>query len=483
MKEEDIDMKNLAIALFAIIPLFAMAKAPCDDGSQNVGKGAGDRVGSYDPNDIIGSPGKGTARYVSRGERLAYTIDFENVSNATAAAQMIRITLPEDPNLDWSTLQLDAIAMGRENIDNNLAGKRPSLAALESTGLTSDNGYLVRTSVAEENGNLVWTMRIWDDTTDDNFPDEALAGILPPNDPATHCGEGYVKYSVCVKTNAAQNAVITAKGTIVFDNNDPIDTDPWWTNTVGLDIVVEPFADDIGYMGYYDGESHGIDVIVREPSEGTTVKYCETEDGTYTTTPVTYRDIGTNTVYFTVEKEGYVPYNGFAHVIIKSADDSEIPMEPGEVSQVFTTEEAATNVAAHAHVAFPADLAEFVSQADRDRYTGLFRIVTKPVPGGWQNSIEFTEEAEQELRQSLDDALKTFDLSRITIEDTNWVVPNPVKGLYYALERTEDLASGFNVNAYKEATTVSVTFTVNETGNTAGRAFYRLLISACPPVE
>ena len=67
--------------------------------------------------------------------------------------------------------------------------------------------------------------------------------------------------------------------------------------------------------------------------------------------------------------------------------------------------------------------------------------------------------------------------------DTNWVVPNPVKGLYYALERTEDLASGFNVNAYREATSVSVTFTVNESGNAAGRAFYRLLISACPPVE
>jgi hypothetical protein len=158
-------------------------------------------------------------------------------------------------------------------------------------------------------------------------------------------------------------------------------------------------------------------------------------------------------------------------------------MEPGEISQVFANETAATNVAAHAHVAFPADLADSVSQADRDRYTALFRIVTKAVSGGWQNSVEFTPDAERELRQSLDNALKTFDLSRITIEDTNWVVPNPVKGLYYALERTEDLASGFNVNAYREATSVSVTFTVNESGNAAGRAFYRLLISACPPVE
>ncbi len=476
-------MKRIAFIILAVLPLFAVArKAPCDDGATPRGKGAGDRVSSYDPNDIIGPEGKGEQRYVSRGERLAYTIDFENVSNATASAQMIRVTLPEDPNLDWSTLQLDTIAMGHDS-DSNLVGKRPGSAALESTGLTSDNGYLVKTSVTDEDGKLVWTMRIWDDTTEDNFPDDALAGILPPNNPDTHCGEGYVKYSVCVKTNAAQNAVITAKGTIVFDTNAPIDTDPWWTNTVGLDISVEPFANDIGYLGYYDGELHGIDVIVREPAEGTVVKYCATEDGTYTTTPVTYRDVGTNTVYFTVEKGGYVPYYGFAYVIIKSAEDSENTMEPGEVSQVFSTEAAATNVAAHARVAFPADLAEFVSQADRDRYTGLFKIVTKAVSGGWQNSVEFTAEAEEELKESLDNALKTFDLSRITIEDTNWVVPNPVKGLYYALERTEDLSAGFNVNAYKEATTVSVTFTVNESGNTAGCAFYRLLITACPPEE
>lgn len=475
-------MKMLASVLLAALPLLVMAKAPCVDDSKDEGGGAGDRVSSYDPNDIIGPEGKGAQRYVSRGERLAYTIDFENVSNATASAQMIRVTLPEDPNLDWSTLQLDTIAMGHDS-DSNLVGKRPSAVALESTGLTSDNGYLVKTSVTDEGGKLVWVMRVWDDTTEDNFPDDALAGILPPNNPDTHCGEGYVKYSVCVKEDAPQNAVITAKGTIVFDTNEPIDTDPWWTNTVGLDIVVEPFADDIGYMGYYDGESHGIDVIVREPAEGTTVKYCETEDGEYTTTPVAYRDVGTNTVYFTVEKQGYVPHNGFAYVIIKSVDDSEIAMEPGEISQVFANETAATNVAAHAHVAFPADLADSVSQADRDRYTALFRIVTKAVSGGWQNSVEFTPDAERELRQSLDNALKTFDLSRITIEDTNWVVPNPVKGLYYALERTEDLASGFNVNAYREATSVSVTFTVNESGNAAGRAFYRLLISACPPVE
>lgn len=455
---------------------WAALGALCDDGdSEDEDSTSTEEVSSYDPNDIIGPAGKGAARYVSRGERISYIIDFENVSNATAAAQIITVRLPEDPNLDWSTLELGEIMMAG-SFDRSFVGRKANGPV--STELACAKGYSVRTSVTEADGALVWVMRIWDDTTYDNFPDDALAGILPPNDPETHCGEGYVKYSVCVKQDAPQNAVITAKGTIVFDRNDPIDTDPWWTNTVGLDIEIVPFVDDIGYYGPCDGKPHGIDVVVTQPAEGAVVKYCDTQDGTFTTTPVTYSAAGTNTVYFTVEKEGYVPYSGFAHVVLT---DGSVPMEPGEVSAVYATETEATNAAARAHVAFPKDLADEVGQVDKDRYVALFRIATKKVTDGWRNEVEFTPEAVTELRASLDAALKTFDLSRITLEDTNWVVPNPVKGLYYALERTEDLAAGFGVHRYEEATSVSVTFTVNETANAAGRAFYRLLISACPP--
>ena len=455
-----------------------VATAECNDGvTVSEDEDGGNPVSAYDPNDIIGPAGKGERRYVSRGERLAYTIDFENVSNATASAQAIRVTLPKDDNLDWSTLQLGEIMMGNR-MDRTLVGTGTDAL---STGLSREDGYSVRTTVTDDGANLIWYMRAWDERTKDNWPQDARAGILPPNNPTNHCGEGYVKYSVCVKLDAPQNAVITAKGTIVFDTNAPIDTDPWWTNTVGLNVEIEPFADDIGYRGPYDGEPHGIGVIVRQPAEGATVKYCDTADGAFTTTPVTYSEVGTNTVYFTVEKEGYVPYSGFAHVIIDPMDDSNRPMEPGEVSAVYATETLATNAAAHAYVSFPADLKDQVSQADKDRYVGLFRIVTKAVTDGWRNEVEFTPEAVTELWASLDAALKTFDLSRITLEDTNWVVPNPVKGLYYALERTEDLAAGFGVHRYEEATSVSVTFTVNETTNTAGRAFYRLLIPASLP--
>ena len=460
-----------ALAAFAV----CAASAKCNNGNGNdKDAGSGNGVFSLDPNDVVGPAGRGDMRYVSRGERLEYTIDFENVSNATAAAQMIRVTLPEDPNLDWTTLELGEIALGNR-VDSGFVGKKPGATSM---GLNVDGGYSVKSTVEEKDGNLVWFMRIWDETTYDNFPDDAVAGILPPNDKATHRGEGYVKYSVCVKTNAAQNARIEACGTIIFDKNEPITTDPSWWNTVGLEIDVEPFADGIGWEGDWDGEPHGLEVVVNAPS-GCSVTYSEAEDGTYSATPVTFTDVGTNTVWFSVTKDGFTPYVASAKVVIRPTANSPLPVEPGEVSGVFDDWTAATNSAKRMFVRFPSDLAPYVSQAEKDVYVDLFRVVTKETSGGWRNEVEFTPEASVALKESLDSALASFDLSRITLENTDWVVPNPVKGLYYALERTESLTSGFNVHQYSDATSVSVTFTVNEVGRTC--AFFRLVVSACPP--
>ena len=463
--------EKVFLALCLAMAASAASAGLCDDGGGSDNDyNSGKEVKSFDPNDIVGPEGKGAQRYVSRGERLEYTIDFENVTNASASAQKICVTLPQDPNLDWTTLELGEIAMGSRS-DLGFVGKK---AGSVSTGLTTTEGYSVRSSVEEKAGNLVWTMRIWDDTTYDNYPEDALAGILPPNNKETHCGEGYVKYSVCVKTNAAQNAKIEACATIVFDTNEPIVTDPSWTNTVGLAIDVEA----VGWEGDWDGESHGINVVVNAPS-GTTVTYCESEDGTYSATPVTYTDVGTNTVWFTVEKDGYTPYVGSALVVIRPTAESPLPIEAGETSEVFEDYTTATNSAARMFVRFPSDLAPYVSQEEKESYVNLFRVVTKETAGGWRNEVEFTTEAARDLKESLTDALSSFDLSRITLENTEWVVPDPVKGLYYALERTEDLTRGFDIHQYSDATSVSVTFTVNEVGKT--RAFFRLLISACPP--
>ncbi|MBR1815584.1 MAG: InlB B-repeat-containing protein [Lachnospiraceae bacterium] len=72
-----------------------------------------------------------------------------------------------------------------------------------------------------------------------------------------------------------------------------------------------------GYSGVYDGSEHGIEVNVSGVS-GAIIKYSETENGTYKTTPIKYKDVtgSAKTVYYKVEKTGYTTVTGSATVSI-----------------------------------------------------------------------------------------------------------------------------------------------------------------------
>ena len=54
-------------------------------------------------------------------------------------------------------------------------------------------------------------------------PSDPTQGFLPPNNSAGD-GDGFVTYSVRGKSNAPSGTVIDALATIIFDQNDPIDT-------------------------------------------------------------------------------------------------------------------------------------------------------------------------------------------------------------------------------------------------------------------
>ena len=204
-------------------------------------------VNSEDPNEIVGKRGVGEKQYVEQGDRLSYTIYFENKPEATAAAQEVTVVLPKDENLDWSTLQLGEIAFG-DNIDMGLSGKKRGTSDYANPGTNT----FVRTKVSVEDGCLKWYIRDWDPTTTDNFPEDARGGFLPPNVNKSGCGEGHVSYSVCVKTNAVNGTVINASANIQFDKNPWIETDPSWFNTVGSDepLPVHRFYSK-GYKGHF----------------------------------------------------------------------------------------------------------------------------------------------------------------------------------------------------------------------------------------
>lgn len=188
-------------------------------------------VQSIDPNEMSGPLGLGdpeTERYVKPGEWMTYTVYFENRADATAAAQEVRVTNPLSEYLDWSTFEMGEVAFNNQ-IDLGLSGKRggTSEAAIKGTNT------LVRTqfTLDENTGTVEWYLRIVDPTTATGWPEDVFAGFLPPND-ETFRGEGHLTYRVRVRDDAPHGVRIDNSASIVFDYNEPIETDPSWWNTV-----------------------------------------------------------------------------------------------------------------------------------------------------------------------------------------------------------------------------------------------------------
>lgn len=72
-----------------------------------------------------------------------------------------------------------------------------------------------------------------------------------------------------------------------------------------------------GYSGVYDGNEHGIS-ITNAPADAE-VTYSTSENGAYTSTNPTYKDKGSYTVWYKIEKENYETVSGSASVVISQA--------------------------------------------------------------------------------------------------------------------------------------------------------------------
>lgn len=183
------------------------------------GKGGGFGAGSLDPNEKL-TTGTGTHGYITPGSPVVYTIRFENVATATAAAQVVTVTDPLPAQLDWSTLEL--VAIGFNGVD----------LAPPATGLQQ---WSTRTSVAidpnpvdvafafDADSGLVELTLASVDALTGALPEDPFAGFLLPND-ATGRGEGYVSFLVYPDVGLADGATIRNTAEIVFDTNDPIVT-------------------------------------------------------------------------------------------------------------------------------------------------------------------------------------------------------------------------------------------------------------------
>jgi hypothetical protein len=192
-------------------------------------------VSSHDPNDLIGPSGTGTAHWVAPDQTLPYTIRFENDKQATAPAQVVRITEQLDPDLDYTTFQLGNFSF--DGVVVTVPAGRTFYS--ERLDLRANYGlYLdISANLDFDTRIVTWVFASVDPVTS-TTPRDPLTGFLPPN-VISPIGQGYVTYTIRPRSSSAIGTPISAEASIVFDTNDPIDT-PQVRNPVG------PIADCAG---------------------------------------------------------------------------------------------------------------------------------------------------------------------------------------------------------------------------------------------
>jgi uncharacterized protein (TIGR03437 family) len=234
----DNSLSNRAINKFAG---FLWGAGSCKKGFDDLAKGIWkdiNAVQAIDPNAKAGPAGfdsEGTSinqrkNHVGAGSPLPYMIFFENLANATAAAQEILITDQIDASLDWPTFSLSKMKIGEkeiiapEGVQNfkTTVDLRPTIPTLVEVDCKFNSST----------GRAEWLFRGKDPYTGE------LADLLPPNKPGVAPrGEGWVSYSVKPKQNLTTGTVIRNKATIDFEVGippAPLDT-PEVFNTIDAD--------------------------------------------------------------------------------------------------------------------------------------------------------------------------------------------------------------------------------------------------------
>jgi Ca2+-binding RTX toxin-like protein len=175
---------------------------------------------SFDPNQKVGTVGFGANSAIANDSLLPYTIYFENdPEQATAPAQVVTITDQLDPDLDWTTFELTDIGFGT----NWITLPQDRTFYTTTVPLPSQNLLVeIQAELDPVNGTVTWTFTSIDPTTL-TLTDDPLAGFLPPND-ETGRGEGFVSYTIRPKVALANGTEIRNDASIVFDVNDPIQT-------------------------------------------------------------------------------------------------------------------------------------------------------------------------------------------------------------------------------------------------------------------
>ena len=194
---------------------------------QTLGSATEKVVQSGDPNDMYAG-GFGPQGWISGGQTIPYTIDFENMPTAAAPAAQVVITDQLSANLDWSTFQLQQIYFN--DVEIQVPPDLQNYTTQVHVG-TDPNPVDVTAAFNPDTGVVTWTMTSINPVTGQEVTDP-LAGFLPP-DNADFDGSGLVSYTVDPEPGLPSDTQITSQASIVFDVNAAMET-PHTLNTVDI---------------------------------------------------------------------------------------------------------------------------------------------------------------------------------------------------------------------------------------------------------
>ncbi|MBU1614029.1 PKD domain-containing protein, partial [bacterium] len=181
-------------------------------------------VSSLDPNEIVGRAGYGINNYTLPEDAFPYTIFFENKSSATAPAQEVFV----DNILDASVFDLSTFSLGPIGYGDTIVTPLPGLKEFSTdVDLRPGKNIILRicARVDTSTGAGFWKFTSLDPVTMD-LTEDPMGGFLPPNITSPE-GEGFVSYSVNLKSSADHGDEIKNKAAIVFDLNEPIVTNEY----------------------------------------------------------------------------------------------------------------------------------------------------------------------------------------------------------------------------------------------------------------
>ncbi len=179
---------------------------------------------SVDPNIKEGPGNNDDLKYVNHLQAVSFNIRFENMDTATSPAAYVEIRDTIDINMfDMQSFQ--AGSFGWDDTIIYVEANRKDISMLIDLRPNQPNKLRVDITADTASGIAVW--KFWTvDTTTLQLTTDPSQGFLPPNINGQE-GVGYVSFTIKPKTGATSGTVLQNQASIIFDDNNALNTTVW----------------------------------------------------------------------------------------------------------------------------------------------------------------------------------------------------------------------------------------------------------------